>query len=44
MTNTLRQFLLNSRNKSWKPECALIFNKGWRITFTNILPFRFWYL
>jgi hypothetical protein len=31
--------ILNScflRNKSWKPECVLSFNMGWRITFTNI--------
>jgi hypothetical protein len=24
------------RNKSWKPECVLSFNMGWRIKFTNI--------
>ena len=24
------------RQKSWKPECALSFNMGWRIKFTNI--------
>ena len=24
------------RNKSWKPECALSFNMGWRIIFTNV--------
>ena len=24
------------RNKLWKPECVLIFNMDWRITFNNI--------
>jgi hypothetical protein len=24
------------RIKSWKPECVLSFNMGWRIKFTNI--------
>jgi hypothetical protein len=23
------------RDKSWKPECVLSFNMGWRIKFTN---------
>jgi len=27
------------RNKSWKPECALGFNMGWRILLFYLEPF-----
>jgi hypothetical protein len=27
----MKDVMLELRNKSWKPECALSFNMGWRI-------------
>ena len=31
LQNTFKCQLLKLRNKSWKPECVLSFNMGWRI-------------
>ena len=31
LTSKIIEFIVCLRNKSWKPECVLSFNMGWRI-------------